>query len=82
MTGLIAVLSDITPVYEIPDDDLIGEVLVPAMSHADEVWVGSGYFRSCCLAQVAPGLTDFIRALWGPTAATTPRTVCGTSGDG
>lgn len=61
MTGLIAVLSDIAPVYEIPDDDLIGEVLVPAMSHADEVWVGSGYFSSCCLAQVAPGLADFIK---------------------
>lgn len=60
MTGLIAALSNIAPVYEIPDDDLIGEVLVPAMSHADEVWVGSGYFSSCCLAQVAPGLADFI----------------------
>ena len=60
MTGLIGALTDVAPVYEIPDDDLIGEVLVPAMSHADEVWVGSGYFSSQCLAQVAPGLADFI----------------------
>ena len=44
MTGLLAALTDVAPVYEIPDDDLIGEVIVPAMSHADEVWVGSGYF--------------------------------------
>ncbi len=60
MSSLASTLTDIAPVYEIPDDDLIGEVLVPAMSHADEVWVGSGYFSSCCLAQVAPGLADFI----------------------
>ena len=66
MASLVAVLADIAPVYEIPDDDLIGEVLVPAISHADEVWVGSGYFSSCCLAQVAPGLADFIKSSEAP----------------
>ncbi|MCY4522853.1 MAG: DEAD/DEAH box helicase family protein [Caldilineaceae bacterium] len=66
MVSLVAALSDIAPVYEIPDDDLIGEVLVPAISHADEVWVGSGYFSSCCLAQVAPGLADFIKSSEAP----------------
>lgn len=66
MASLVAALADIAPVYEIPDDDLIGEVLVPAISHADEVWVGSGYFSSCCLAQVAPGLADFIKSSEAP----------------
>ncbi len=58
--GLPAAMADVHPVYEIPDDDLIGDVLVPAMSIADEVLVASGYFSSRCLAQVAPGLADFI----------------------
>ncbi len=66
MTGLLAALTDVAPVYEIPDDDLIGEVIVPAMSHADEVWVGSGYFSSHCLAQVAPALADFIERSEAP----------------
>ena len=46
MTGLLVALDNVEPVYEIPDDDLIGEVLVPAMSNAEEVYVGSGYFSS------------------------------------
>ena len=66
MTNLPNALAQVAPVYEIPDDDLIGEVLVPAMSHADEVWVGSGYFSSHCLAQVAPGLADFIERSEAP----------------
>jgi superfamily II DNA or RNA helicase len=46
--------------YEIPDDDLVGEVLVPAMSCADEVRIGAGFFTSQCLAQVAPGLAAYL----------------------
>ena len=60
MTGLPTALTQVEPVYEIPDDDLIGEVLVPALAHASEVWIASGYFSSRCLAQVAPGLAAFI----------------------
>ena len=60
MTGFLSALMNVQPVYEIPDDDLVGEVIIPAMSNAEEVWVGSGYFSSGCLAQVAPGLADFI----------------------
>jgi superfamily II DNA or RNA helicase len=47
-------------VYEIPDDDLVGEVLLPAMTHADEVRVGAGFFSSHCLAQIAPGLAAYL----------------------
>jgi superfamily II DNA or RNA helicase len=53
-------LSKVAEMYEIPDDDLVGEVLIPAMKCADEVRIGAGFFSSHCLAQVAPGLADFI----------------------
>ncbi len=66
MTGLMTTLAEIYPIYEIPDDDLIGEVLVPAMLHADEVRIGTGYFSSHCLAQVAPGLAAFIATKEAP----------------
>lgn len=47
-------------IYEIPDNDLVGEVLLPAMAVADEVRVGAGFFSSQCLAQIAPGLAAFL----------------------
>ena len=53
-------LADAMPVYEIPDDNLIGEVLIPAMLCAKVVDVASGFFSSQCLAQIAPGLADLI----------------------
>ena len=53
-------LATLSELYEIPDDDLVGEVLIPAMSAADEVRIGAGFFTSHCLAQVAPGLAEFI----------------------
>ncbi len=46
--------------YEIPEDDLVGEVLVPSMRSASEVRIAAGYFTSGCLAQVAPGLADYL----------------------
>ena len=57
---LSTALSDVLPDYEIPADDLVGEVLIPAMRHADEVRVGTGFFSSQCLAQLAPGLADYL----------------------
>jgi superfamily II DNA or RNA helicase len=50
------------PDYEIPDDDLVGEVLIPAMRVAKEVRVGAGFFSAHCLAQLAPGLAAFLRS--------------------
>lgn len=60
MSSLRKVLEDALPVYEIPDDDLVGEVLIPAMAHADEVRIGAGFFSSQCLAQIAPGLAAYL----------------------
>lgn len=50
----------VEPLYQIPDDDLVGDVLVPAMAAADEVRIGAGFFSSHCFAQIAPGLADFL----------------------
>lgn len=60
MNKLSIALAQVEAVYEIPDDDLVGEVLIPAMSNADEVRIASGYFSSLCLAQIAPGLAALI----------------------
>ncbi|MEU3373531.1 DEAD/DEAH box helicase family protein [Streptomyces sp. NPDC006660] len=58
---LTAALRHVLPVYEIPEDDLIGEVLVPAIRVSDDVRVAAGFFSSQCLAQIAPGLADYLR---------------------
>jgi superfamily II DNA or RNA helicase len=60
MTGLTKALATVLPDYEIPDDDLVGEVLIPALTAAEEVRIGVGFFSSRCLAQVAPGLAALI----------------------
>lgn len=52
--------SEVKPVFEIPDDDLIGEVIIPAMKSADILRISAGFFSSRCLAQIAPGLATFI----------------------
>lgn len=52
--------SEVKPVFEIPDDDLIGEVILPAMEDADILRISAGFFSSRCLAQIAPGLATFI----------------------
>ena len=50
----------VRPAYEIPGDDLVGEVLTPALRSADNARVAAGFFSSRCLAQIAGGLAAFI----------------------
>ena len=52
--------SRVHPAYEIPSQDLVGEVLVPAMRLCDELRIEAGFFSSRCLAQIAPGLAAFV----------------------
>lgn len=52
--------DSVRPAYEIPQDDLVGEILIPALRTADEVRVAAGFFTSRCLAQIAGGLAAFI----------------------
>lgn len=58
---LTAALRRALPVYEIPEDDLIGDVLVPAIRVSDDVRIAAGFFSSQCLAQIAPGLAEYLR---------------------
>lgn len=58
--SLTEALSAVLPVYDVPADDLVGDVLVPGMTAAQEVRIGSGFFSSEALAQIAPGLAAFI----------------------
>ena len=50
----------VRPIYEIPGQDLVGEVIIPAMRLCDEVKIEAGFFSSRCLAQIAPGLANFV----------------------
>lgn len=59
-TPLTEAVSRAEPLYQIPDDDLIGEVLIPGMAAADEARIGAGFFSSRCFAQIAPGLAEFL----------------------
>ena len=52
--------NHVRPAYEIPAQDLVGEVLVPAMRTCEEVRIEAGFFSSRCLAQIAPGLAAFV----------------------
>ena len=55
-----SLFDSVRPTYEIPDDDLIGEILNPALRLADDARVSAGFFTSRCLAQIAGGLAAFI----------------------
>ena len=55
-----SLFSKILPAYEIPQNDLVREVLVPAMRYCDELRLAAGFFSSRCLAQLAPGLAEFV----------------------
>ncbi len=58
--SLAQVLADARPVYEIPEQDLVGEVLNPVMGVTSSVDIGVGFFSSHCLSQIAPGLASLI----------------------
>ena len=63
---LEAVLANVQPLYEIPGNDLVGEVLQPAMAVSSTARVGAGFFSSHCLAQIAPGLAAYIAGTTAP----------------
>ena len=60
--ALRTVVDAVRPAYEIPYDDLVGEVLIPAMGCAQDIRIGAGFFSSRCLAQIAPGLAALLQS--------------------
>jgi hypothetical protein len=55
-------LENIAPLYDLPDDNIVDEVFIPALGLADDVAIASGYFSSGALAKIAPGLASALRA--------------------
>jgi len=53
-------LERVQSLYEIPQDDLVGEVLIPALSVAENVDISVGFFSSRSLAAIAPGLSSLV----------------------
>ncbi len=53
-------LENIKPLYILPADDIIGEVLIPAFKVAESVSCMMGFFSSEAFAALAPGLATYI----------------------
>lgn len=53
-------LNRLHPLYTVPGDDLVGEVLVPAMASSGSVRCMAGFFHSSAFRHLAPGLAAFV----------------------
>lgn len=53
------------PLYAVPGDDLVGDVLVPAIASSERVSCMSGYFGSSAFRHLAPGIAAFINETSG-----------------
>ena len=53
-------LSAVQPIYFLPEDNLLGEVIVPCLQIATDYDCMTGFFHSAILREMAPGLADFI----------------------
>ena len=53
-------LQDVRPLYFLPNDNLSGEVLIPAFENAESAQCMVGFFNSNVLASIAPGLASYI----------------------
>lgn len=60
------VLSGAQPLYILPKDPVIAEVLIPALRATDKLDVMMGYFASSSFADIAPGLATFLRSSQAP----------------
>jgi len=59
-SGLEEALNKAAPLYLLPQDDALGEALIPAFMTADSVDCMMGFFSSSSLAQLAPGLAEYL----------------------
>ena len=60
MAGLRDELQEIRPVYQVPRQDLVREVIVPALATSTSIRCMVGYFDSRSFRALAPGLAAFI----------------------
>ena len=59
-SGCLRELDNLRSVYIVPRDDLVHEVLIPALKRTDRLACMFGYFGSGALADLAPGLADYL----------------------
>ena len=59
-------LANAKPLYLLPNDPLIPDVLIPAMGAASAADVMMGYFNSSSFREIAPGLATFLRNTESP----------------
>ena len=55
-------IENIKTTYFLPDDDLVGEVVVPALTNALEYDIMAAFFSSNALREIAPGLSKFLNS--------------------
>ena len=59
--SLKAAISNAQPLYFLPKDRVVQEVLIPALQASRSVDLMMGYFSSGSFAEIAPGLATFLR---------------------
>ncbi|MBI2918286.1 MAG: DEAD/DEAH box helicase family protein [Chloroflexi bacterium] len=53
-------LPSAQPIYVLPEDDLVGEVLIPCLGSATSYDCLTAFFHSNALKELAPGLAEFL----------------------
>ncbi|MBI2830761.1 MAG: DEAD/DEAH box helicase [Chloroflexi bacterium] len=53
-------LPDFAPLYILPEDNLLGEVIIPCLRTSNTYDCMTGFFHSSALREMAPGLAEFI----------------------
>ena len=59
-------ISEALPLYVLPKDPVITEVLIPALQATSKLDVMMGYFASSSFMDIAPGLATFLRSSQAP----------------
>ena len=65
MSPALRDVAQMQPLYTVPSDDLVGEVLIPAMSVASSFRCMAGFFSSAAFRHVAPGIAAFVNETTG-----------------
>ena len=65
MDSALDSMSQVRPLYMLPGDPLVEEVLIPSFQSASSVNCMVGFFSSTILAELAPGLATFVNSSEG-----------------
>ena len=54
-------LQNLKPIYFLPEDNLLGEVIIPCLWTAKAYDCMTGFFQSSALREMAPGLAELYK---------------------